>query len=42
MLGGLTGDTYGAANEIIEVVGLMAAVALLTQGWLGPLWQLIG
>jgi adenosylcobinamide-GDP ribazoletransferase len=42
MLGGLTGDTYGAANEIVEVVGLMAAVALLTQGWMVPLWQLLG
>jgi adenosylcobinamide-GDP ribazoletransferase len=42
MLGGLTGDTYGAANEIVEVVGLMAAVALLTQEWMRPLWQLIG
>ena len=42
MLGGLTGDTYGASNEIVEVVGLIAAVALLTHGWIGPLWQLIG
>ena len=41
MLGGLTGDTYGATNEIIEVVGLVAAVALLPHGWIQPLWQLL-
>jgi adenosylcobinamide-GDP ribazoletransferase len=40
MLGGLTGDTYGAANEVIEVAALMASVALLGQGWLEPLIQL--
>jgi adenosylcobinamide-GDP ribazoletransferase len=39
MLGGLTGDTYGATNEIVEVVGLMAAVALLPHGWIVPLWE---
>jgi adenosylcobinamide-GDP ribazoletransferase len=42
MLGGLTGDTYGATNEIVEVAGLMAAVALLPSGWIAPLWQPLG
>jgi len=28
-LGGLTGDTYGAANELLETAGLLAAVVLL-------------
>ena len=37
MLGGLTGDTYGAINEITEVAVLMVAVALLPTGWLQPL-----
>ena len=41
MLGGLTGDTYGATNEIIEVVGLVAAVALLPHGWIQPVWEFI-
>jgi adenosylcobinamide-GDP ribazoletransferase len=40
LLGGLTGDTYGATNEIIEAVGLAAAVALLPYGLIQPLWQL--
>ena len=39
MLGGLTGDTYGATNEITEVVSLVAAVALLPYGWIEPLPQ---
>jgi adenosylcobinamide-GDP ribazoletransferase len=39
MLGGLTGDTYGATNEIIEVAGLVASVALLPHGWIEPLWR---
>ena len=38
-MGGLTGDAYGATNEIIEVVGLVAAVALLPHGWIQPLWE---
>ena len=41
LLGGLTGDTYGATNEIIEVVGLVAAVALLPHDWVQPLWELL-
>jgi adenosylcobinamide-GDP ribazoletransferase len=35
MLGGLTGDTYGAINELAEVTVLMAGVAMLPHGWLG-------
>lgn len=42
MLGGLTGDAYGATNEIVEVIGLGAAVALLPYGWIEPLWTLSG
>ena len=38
-LGGMTGDTYGATNEIIEVAGLVASVALLPHGWIEPLWR---
>ena len=37
MLGGLTGDTYGAANELAEAAVLMAAVAALPHGWIEPL-----
>jgi cobalamin synthase len=37
MLGGLTGDCYGAANEVVEVVSLTAAVALIPYGWLAPM-----
>jgi adenosylcobinamide-GDP ribazoletransferase len=42
MLGGLTGDAYGATNEVIEVVGLVTAVALLPAGWIQPLWEILG
>ena len=42
MLGGLTGDTYGATNEIVEVAALIAAVALLPLGLLEPLPSLLG
>jgi adenosylcobinamide-GDP ribazoletransferase len=38
MLGGLTGDTYGAINELAEVAILMAAVAMLPYSWLGPVF----
>lgn len=37
MLGGLTGDTYGATNELAEAAVLMAAVAALPHGWVEPL-----
>ena len=40
-LGGLTGDTYGAINEVIAVLALLAAVAVLPHGWLEPLPQLL-
>ncbi len=42
MLGGLTGDTYGAVNEMAEAAVLMAAVALLPHGWVEPLPELFG
>ena len=41
-LGGLTGDTYGATNEIIEAAMLIAAVTLVEQEWLKPLPELMG
>ena len=37
LLGGLTGDAYGATNEVTEVAALMAAVALARYGLLEPL-----
>ena len=40
-LGGLTGDAYGATNEIIETVVLFVATALATQEWLEPLLDLL-
>ena len=40
-LGGLTGDAYGATNEIIETVVLIGATALATQEWLEPLLDLL-
>ena len=33
-LGGLTGDTYGAVNEITETAVILAALAMEGQGWL--------
>ncbi|HET7771106.1 MAG TPA: adenosylcobinamide-GDP ribazoletransferase, partial [Chloroflexota bacterium] len=30
-LGGLTGDCYGALNEVAEVVGLLLLVAMVAQ-----------
>ena len=41
MLGGLTGDTYGAINELAEAVALIAAVALVPHGWIEPLPDLL-
>ena len=32
--GGLTGDSYGAVNEVSEVAVLAGAVALVHQGWM--------
>ncbi|MDA0262899.1 MAG: adenosylcobinamide-GDP ribazoletransferase [Chloroflexi bacterium] len=40
-LGGLSGDTYGATNEMIETVVIIAAVALAGQEWLEPLPNLL-
>ena len=40
-LGGLTGDTYGATNEIIETTVIIAATALASQEWLAPLPDLL-
>ena len=40
-LGGLTGDTYGAVNEIIETTVIIAATALAAQEWLEPLPDLL-
>ena len=37
ILGGLTGDIYGATNEIVEATVLIAAVAMLPHGLLRPL-----
>ena len=40
-LGGLTGDAYGATNEIIETTVIIVATALATQEWLEPLLDLL-
>ena len=37
MLGGLTGDTYGATNEIVEAATVIAVVGLLPLGIMEPL-----
>ena len=37
ILGGLTGDIYGATNEVVEAMVLIAAVAMLPHGLLRPL-----
>ena len=42
MLGGLTGDTYGATNELAESAVLIAAVGLLPHGWIEPLPEMLG
>jgi adenosylcobinamide-GDP ribazoletransferase len=42
LLGGLTGDTYGAINEIAEVVALAAGIALVPSGLINGLPQLLG
>ena len=42
LLGGLTGDCYGATNELAEVVILVAAVALMPHGWIEPLHEMVG
>ncbi|HIF43233.1 MAG TPA: adenosylcobinamide-GDP ribazoletransferase [Dehalococcoidia bacterium] len=40
-LGGLTGDAYGATNEIIEMTVIIVATALAAQEWLEPLPDLL-
>ena len=40
-LGGLTGDTYGATNEVVETAVIIAATALAAQEWLEPLPDLL-
>ena len=40
-LGGLTGDAYGATNEIIEMTVIIVATALAAQEWLEPLPSLL-
>ena len=42
-LGGLTGDTYGAINEVVEALALVALVGMRSHGWVEPLsgsWSL--
>ena len=41
MLGGLTGDTYGAINEVTEVFVLIIAVAIVPHLAIQPIWQVI-
>jgi adenosylcobinamide-GDP ribazoletransferase len=36
LLGGMTGDTYGAVNELAEASVLITAVALVPYGWINP------
>ena len=36
--GGLTGDCYGAANEIVETAALVAMVSIAPYPWFAPLW----
>lgn len=36
MIGGVTGDTYGAAIEIAQAATLVAIIAASRQGWLEP------
>ncbi len=40
-LGGLTGDTYGATNEVVETAVIIAATALAAREWLEPLPDLL-
>ena len=37
LIGGMTGDTYGATNELSEIAALLAAVAILPYGLLAPI-----
>lgn len=40
-VGGLTGDSYGAINEVVEMLALMAVVAMASHGWVEPLTSLL-
>lgn len=39
MLGGLTGDTYGAINEVIEACLLVIAAAIVPHWTVVPVWE---
>lgn len=41
LLGGLTGDTYGAINETTEVMVLIIAVAIVPHIAIQPIWQAV-
>jgi adenosylcobinamide-GDP ribazoletransferase len=41
MLGGLTGDTYGAINELTEVFVLIIAAVILPYMSIQPIWQVV-
>ena len=41
-LGGLTGDCYGATNEVCEAAVLVAALALARYGWLDTFGRAMG
>ncbi len=41
LLGGLTGDTYGATNEVVEVAVLGMAIALMPHDLITPLHDLV-
>ena len=40
-LGGLSGDSYGAINETVEVLALMAVVAMASHAWVEPLTSIL-
>ena len=42
LLGGLTGDVYGATNEVVEVITLGTVVALIPHDLVTPLHDLLG
>jgi len=39
LLGGLTGDIYGAINELSEVIVLIAAIGIMHYTSIEPVWQ---
>ena len=41
LVGGLTGDSYGATNETCEVAALLAGVALIPHGLIQPFSQIL-